>query len=249
MRIYVYPPVHPIVLAIYIVLSLPLIILAGSFYVAVLRALGFSPIVARLLLYLVALSPILSMVNIHLAEIATGRYRIELVEKGFIKFYGFYIPVVAPRLVEDRVVLAINLGGAIVPLAASAAIIYGMFTTNPEATASLVVPVTVTAIVTYAAAEPIPYAGIGVPMLVPPLMASFSSMIVYAASPVFMVASAYVSAVLGSLIGADILKLRATIKLFTTTHGPAILSIGGAGTFDGIYVSGVLAVVLSLLLI
>ena len=249
MKVYVYPPVHPLMLAIYIMLSLPLIVLAGSFYVAVLRSLGFTPIVAQLLLYLVALSPLLSMVNIHVAEIATGRYRVELVEKGFIKFYGFYIPIVAPRLVEDRVVLAINLGGAVIPLSASAMIIYGIARTEPAAVAALVIPVAVTTIATYAAAEPIPHAGIGVPMLIPPLTAAMTSLIVFGSSPVLAVASAYVSAVLGSLIGADIVKLRESISLFTTTHGPAILSIGGAGTFDGIYVSGVLAVVLSLLLI
>jgi uncharacterized membrane protein len=51
---------------------------------------------------------------------------------------------------------------------------------------------------------------------------------------------AYVSGTLGTLIGADLLHLRQISKL----NAP-VVSIGGAGTFDGIFLTGILAVLLS----
>jgi uncharacterized membrane protein len=51
---------------------------------------------------------------------------------------------------------------------------------------------------------------------------------------------AYVSGSLGTLIGADLLNLDKLHGL-----GVPVASIGGAGTFDGIFVTGVLAVLLA----
>ena len=48
---------------------------------------------------------------------------------------------------------------------------------------------------------------------------------------------AYISGSLGTLIGADLLNLDKVQGL-----GAPIVSIGGAGTFDGIFVTGVLSV-------
>ena len=50
---------------------------------------------------------------------------------------------------------------------------------------------------------------------------------------------AYICGVLGVLIGADLLNLNKIKKL-----GAPTASIGGAGTFDGIFLTGVLAVLL-----
>ncbi|MBW2109628.1 MAG: DUF1614 domain-containing protein, partial [Deltaproteobacteria bacterium] len=51
---------------------------------------------------------------------------------------------------------------------------------------------------------------------------------------------AYISGTLGTLIGADLLNLRKIYDL-----GAPVASIGGAGTFDGIFLNGLLAVLLS----
>jgi uncharacterized membrane protein len=53
-------------------------------------------------------------------------------------------------------------------------------------------------------------------------------------------ALAYVGGVLGCLVGADLLNLRRVAEL----DAPAI-SIGGAGTFDGIFLAGVMAVLIA----
>ncbi len=50
---------------------------------------------------------------------------------------------------------------------------------------------------------------------------------------------AYVSGTLGTLIGADLLNLRWLPEL-----GAGVASIGRAGTFDGVFLSGIMAVVL-----
>jgi uncharacterized membrane protein len=51
---------------------------------------------------------------------------------------------------------------------------------------------------------------------------------------------AYVAGSVGTLIGADLLNLDKLQGL-----GAPVASIGGAGTFDGIFLSGVLAVLLA----
>jgi len=42
------------------------------------------------------------------------------------------------------------------------------------------------------------------------------------------------------LIGADILNIRRIVNL-----GPPVASIGGAGTFDGVFLAGIIAVLLT----
>ena len=53
-------------------------------------------------------------------------------------------------------------------------------------------------------------------------------------------ALAYVAGVLGTLVGADILNLRRVRAL-----GAPVVSICGAGTFDGIYLTGVIAILIA----
>ena len=53
-------------------------------------------------------------------------------------------------------------------------------------------------------------------------------------------AVAYVSGTLGTLVGADLLHLKDIRRM-----GAPIASIGGAGTFDGIFLTGIMAVLLA----
>ena len=79
--------------------------------------------------------------------------------------------------------------------------------------------------------------GIITPAFIPPIAAATAALILSPAQPRTI---AYVAGVLGTLIGADLLNLRAIPKL-----GAPVASIGGAGTFDGIFLSGILAVLLA----
>jgi uncharacterized membrane protein len=51
---------------------------------------------------------------------------------------------------------------------------------------------------------------------------------------------AFISGTMGVLIGADLLHLDDIRKM-----GTPVASIGGAGSFDGIFISGIVAVLLA----
>ncbi len=90
--------------------------------------------------------------------------------------------------------------------------------------------------VCYWLAKPIEGIGIAMPSLFPALLAAVSALFLvpHQAPPVAF------AGVLGPLIGADLLHLR-DIEGITTV----IASIGGAGTFDGIVLSGIVAAYLA----
>jgi len=80
--------------------------------------------------------------------------------------------------------------------------------------------------------------GIGVPGLAPPLVAALGAY--FLCAPELRAPCAYIASTMGILIGADLLNLRQISQL-----GAPVASIGGAGTFDAIFFSGILAVLLS----
>ena len=98
------------------------------------------------------------------------------------------------------------------------------------------VAVAFVAVVVHAIARPVPGLGIAVPALAPPLLAAAAAL---ALSATASAAVAYVSGTLGTLIGADLLNIRRLPEL-----GAGVASIGGAGTFDGVFLTGIMAVVL-----
>jgi uncharacterized membrane protein len=49
-----------------------------------------------------------------------------------------------------------------------------------------------------------------------------------------------VSGTLGTLIGADLLNFNKILKI-----GAPVISIGGAGTFDGIFLAGIMGVLIA----
>ncbi|MEO0135725.1 MAG: DUF1614 domain-containing protein, partial [candidate division WOR-3 bacterium] len=84
--------------------------------------------------------------------------------------------------------------------------------------------------------RPVPGIGIVMPAIIPPIFSAIFALIFGKPNPS---AVAYISGVLGVLIGADLLNLS---KIRKTNY--SILSIGGAGVFDGIFLVGIIAVLL-----
>jgi uncharacterized membrane protein len=127
-------------------------------------------------------------------------------------------------------VLAVNLGGAVIPIVLSLYLIVK----NALYRLSLFGVLIVSA-VCYSLAEPVPGLGIAMPVFVPPLVTAITVLILSRqhAAPL-----AYISGSLGTLIGADLLNLGIIQGL-----GAPVASIGGAGTFDGIFVTALLAVI------
>lgn len=135
--------------------------------------------------------------------------------------------------VTDRILIVVNVGGAVVPVAFSLYLI----THNPMNPLHIVIGVAVVALLANAISRPIPGTGIGMPMLVAPLVAATVATLL---DPEQRAPLAYIGGTLGVLIGADLLHLDDIRKL-----GRPVASIGGAGTFDGVFITGLLAVLLA----
>jgi len=105
------------------------------------------------------------------------------------------------------------------------------FTLQPIFIATLLVIV-----VSKILARVIPGRGISLPALIPPIFAAIFAVIL---APQFAAPCAFISGVLGTLIGADLLNLRRVQK-----QG-GFVSIGGAGVFDGIFLVGIISALLT----
>jgi uncharacterized membrane protein len=169
-----------------------------------------------------------SMINIPLRKI-----RLESKPEAWetIHFYGMRFR--PPRWANpSEMVLAVNLGGAILPACLSLYLL-----SHAENPLRMLLALAIVTYAVYRIARPIPGVGIATPMFLPPVLAAFSAMII---NPQWAAPTAYVAGTLGTLIGADILHLDELKHL----NAP-VASIGGAGTFDGIFLTGILAVLLS----
>ncbi|MEJ2726283.1 MAG: DUF1614 domain-containing protein [Deltaproteobacteria bacterium] len=139
---------------------------------------------------------------------------------------------VVPAWNRKETTLAVNLGGAVIPTLLSAYLLFksGLWVKAFLATA-------VVAVISFKMAKPVKGVGIAMPAFIPPILAALISVLIAGReAPVV----AYICGTLGTLIGADILNLKKIGGL-----GAPVASIGGAGTFDGIFLNGILAVLLS----
>jgi uncharacterized membrane protein len=130
---------------------------------------------------------------------------------------------------SSRTVVAINVGGALVPLLLS---LY-LFLRLQGLRVRMLIGTAVVAMIVHGLARIVPGVGIAVPMLIPPLVAAGVALILSfrRAPPV-----AYVSGSMGALLGADITNLHRLAEI-----GAPVASIGGAGTFDGVFLTGIIA--------
>ncbi|UCE11102.1 MAG: DUF1614 domain-containing protein [Candidatus Thorarchaeota archaeon] len=149
---------------------------------------------------------------------------------------GFSIQLFQPSTPQETKV-SINLGGAIIPVAVSSYLLL----LNLPSILPVVVATTAVTIAVNRIARVVPNLGIVTPSLLPPLAAVFATLAVGMIFPgiINLYAVAYVAGTLGALIGADFLNLGKLSVLKTDSA-----SIGGAGTWDGVFLTGILAVVL-----
>jgi len=136
--------------------------------------------------------------------------------------------IVPPAIEPSTTVVAINVGGALVPLLLS---LYLFFKVRMYV--RMLLGTAIVAVIVHALAQIVPGVGIAVPMFIPPLVAAGVGLILSfrRAPPV-----AYVSGSMGALLGADITNLHRLAEL-----GAPVVSIGGAGTFDGVFLTGIIA--------
>jgi len=132
-----------------------------------------------------------------------------------------------------RTLIAINAGGGLIPLAFS---LY-LLSHNPVPVYQALLGIAAVATISYALSRPIPGLGIGMPVFVAPISAALIAVLL---NPQQSAPLAYISGTLGVLCGADILRLKDIRHM-----GTPIAAIGGAGTFDGIFITGIVAVLLA----
>jgi uncharacterized membrane protein len=124
--------------------------------------------------------------------------------------------------------VVLNVGGALIPILVS---LYLLIRTGMVV--RMAIGTVIVAALVHSLAYLVPGVGIAVPMIAPPLVAAGVALILAfrRAPPV-----AYVAGSMGTLIGADLLNLGKIERL-----GAPFVSIGGAGTFDGVFLTGIIA--------
>lgn len=134
---------------------------------------------------------------------------------------------------KGKTLITINVGGCLIPLAFSAYLIKH----NPLGFGDVFLAILIVSLISYFASRPIAGIGIGMPIFIAPICAAFTAIIINAGHSAPL---AYICGTLGVLIGADLMRLKNIRQM-----GIPIASIGGAGTFDGIFLTGIVAVLLA----
>lgn len=123
------------------------------------------------------------------------------------------------NVLPGKTVVAINVGGCLVPMLLSVYLVVH----TPLSFEQLLPAIALVSLVAYYSNVLVQNVGVIMPILAAP----------------FAVALAYVGGALGVLLGADLLRRREL-----SHSGEPIVSIGGAGSVDGIFVTGILAVLI-----
>jgi len=148
-----------------------------------------------------------------------------------IDFFGMQYVV---PLVEHwpGTVLAVNVGGAVIPTIMSTYLVL-----RYQLWLRASIAVIVIALIIHVMATPVRGVGIAVPVFAPVVV---TAILAFLLSRDYAAPLAYIGGSMGTLIGADLMNLDRINGL-----GAPVASIGGAGTFDGIFLTGILAVLLA----
>ncbi len=232
---YLYLPVSIIILILIVVVPIIFIYLFLRLSETAFEMVGFDHWHASLAVFGSVLG---SLVDIPLGTVPLSAY-----PEWYVSLASAYPEEVS--LSFHPVYLAVNLGGCIIPLVVSTHLL--LRGRAPAGKAFL--GIMIVAIVTYIVAMPVPTEGIVLPFWLSPTLAAVCGLVLaggYRGAP----ALAYISGTIGTLLGADIFMLLTpgilpALSPLKAQMKPLFLSIGGAGVFDGIFLTGVLSVLLA----
>ena len=140
---------------------------------------------------------------------------------------------IAPAKLSNKIIVAVNVGGCLIPLGLS----FYFMSLQLIDPIKIIIGVFAITLLSYKSSELIPGFGVGMPIFLAPLSAALIALVI---DPEHAGQLAYMSGVLGVLIGADLLRIKNIAQL-----GTSIAVIGGAGTFDGIFLTGLIAALLA----
>ena len=189
------------------------------------------------------LSLIGSYVNLPLA-ILESQSQVPYFEQ--VESFGILYEIPKIDVSRKQTLVMINLGGAIIPTVISLYMLYSIYRLSPNpllTVAKTLIVLVIVTLNTYQSAQIVEGLGITTPAWGPPTMTAFVVFLINYFSPVsYPMQIAYIGGTLGALIGADLLNLGKIAGV-----GP-VVSIGGAGTFDGVYLTGLMSVLLILII-
>ena len=221
-----WPVARPFLVAGLVAVALVVALLQVGIFSYAFSRLGISSGVA---LTLLIVSLIGSAVNLPVA-----RFRNQVVQvRRTVSVFG--VRYIVPMLTRRSTTVAVNVGGALVPAGVSVYLI-----THDRIGWQALAAVVVVGALVHLVARPVPGLGIAVPALLPGV---FAALVAVALHPVAVAGLAYAGGTLGTLLGADLVNLPKVRRL-----GAPVVSIGGAGTFDGVFITGIIAVLLASLL-
>jgi len=219
-----FPLAWPFVLALVVIVTVIITLVELHILKDVYRRIGIPP---RYVLLVLLGSLLGSAINLPVAELPPEAMAADEV----VDFFGvrYVVPVVEEW---PRTILAVNVGGAVIPTLMSVYLLARnrLWVKAAMATAAV-------AAVCYWLSRPMPGLGIAEPVFVPSVTTAIVALLLSReqAAPL-----AYIGGSLGTLIGADLLNLGSIRGL-----GAPVASIGGAGTFDGIFLIGIVAVLIA----
>jgi uncharacterized membrane protein len=167
-----------------------------------------------------------SMVNLPLLSMKSSPPKLEEIPPHLRELYRLH-PF------TGKTVIGVNVGGCVVPVT----FCFYLLHHNPLNIYYVVLAVTAVSALSYAVSHRLPGIGLGMPILLAPLAAALVSL---ALDPGNAAPLAYISGTLGVLIGADLMHLKDIKEM-----GTPFASIGGAGSFDGIFLTGIVAALLA----
>jgi uncharacterized membrane protein len=217
-------------LVIFVALMLVLPFFFADLVLTALGKLGLSPQSS----FLAALGIFLGgMLNIPVKRIE----REELSEVTPVTLFGF--ASMFPRFQRQRTytIIAVNVGGCVVPTMLALYELYRVVGVGSFALVAAGAATAINILVCYRLARPLPQVGIALPALIPALVAAACGLFFV---PDMAPSIAFIAGVFGPLVGADLLHLRDIENI-----SAGIASIGGAGTFDGIVLSALVATLLA----
>jgi len=176
------------------------------------------------------------LINLPIYRFERGTEQVELV--GWSRVLD-WTPV---HRSPTETILAVNVGGCVLPVLLAVRQLVFLIGADNTTSFALVAAVTVNIVACFLIARPVPGVGIMMPGFVPPILAvGFAWLLLL--SPEYndvRAPVAFIAGTAGPLIGADLFHLRDITRI-----SAGVLSIGGAGTFDGIVLSGFLAALLA----
>ena len=218
----------PLMLFLILLALLPLVF--GQLFATALMKLRLEPLTAILLVMGIILG---GGINIPLKRIARKNALVEdpLAILGLTSRWPWL------QRVRQETIIAVNVGGCLIPAGLAIYEIAHLVFDSPQSLPWLAIAVAINTAICYRLAQPVSGVGIALPGLVPAAVAAISA---FWLVPEQAPQVAFIAGVLGPLIGADLLHLRDIEALET-----GVASIGGAGTFDGIVLSGIVAAYLA----